>query len=242
MTTPLSAGAAERHVRVPAGDATLDGDLVIPAGATGLVVFAHGSGSSRHSPRNRAVARRLQDGGIATLLTDLLTPEEERADQVDAHLRFDISLLAGRLVSIVEWLAVQQDTNQLGIGLFGASTGGGAALVAAAARPRRIGAVVSRGGRPDLAGDALARVEAPTLLIVGGADPQVLALNRQALDRLPGTKRLEVVPGATHLFEEPGALESVAALARDWFARYLRGAQHPPAIYDTSEEESAYGP
>jgi len=241
MANALSAGATEHPVRIPARTATLDGDLAIPHGATGIVVFAHGSGSSRHSPRNRAVARTLRDAGFATLLMDLLTPEEEREDRQSAALRFDIGLLAGRLVYAADWLAHQQDTNQLSIGYFGASTGSGAALVAAAERPQRITAVVSRGGRPDLAGDALARVQAPTLLIVGGNDEPVIQMNRDALGHL-GTqvKRLEIVPGATHLFEEPGALEAVAALARDWFARYLTPAAHPPAIYDLNEEEPGY--
>lgn len=243
MTQPRSAGTTDHPVRIPAGSVTLDGDLAIPPGAAGLVVFAHGSGSGRRSPRNRAVAQVLHGGGIATLLMDLLTPDEERADQADAHLRFDIRLLADRLVAAIEWLAFQQDTNQLSVGLFGASTGGGAALVAAAERPERVIAVVSRGGRPDLAGDALTRVTAPTLLIVGGNDPQVLDLNRAAMERLAASpKRLEVVAGATHLFEEPGALDTVAALSRDWFARYLRVGPHPPAIYDASEEEPAYEP
>lgn len=242
MADAFSAGTTDRPVRIPAGRVTLDGDLAIPRGATGIVVFAHGSGSSRHSPRNRSVARVLQDAGLATLLMDLLTPAEEREDVRTAHLRFDIALLAGRLMHAADWLAFQQDTNQLSIGFFGASTGGGAALAAAAERPQLINAVVSRGGRPDLAGDALARVQAPTLLIVGGNDEPVIQMNREAYDQLHCVKRLEVIPGATHLFEEPGALEAVATLARDWFLSYLVPAAHPPAIYDTDEEEPAYEP
>jgi len=206
-----------REVRVRAGRAILTGDLGVPAGATGIVVFAHGSGSGRHSPRNRAVARTLRDAGLATLLIDLLTDDEEEEDRRRARLRFDIPFLAARLGDVATWLARDPDTRELRIGLFGSSTGGGAALVAAAEHPERIDAVVSRGGRPDLAGDALPRVRAPTLLVVGGADEQVLALNRDALARMRCEVRLEVVPEATHLFEESGALEMVAALAADWF-------------------------
>ena len=208
-------------VVVPVDGVRLAGDLSIPDQAIGVVLFAHGSGSSRHSPRNRFVARVLQEAQLATLLIDLLTEAEEAVDTRTAHLRFDIALLASRLASVTDWLRRDPATASLALGYFGASTGAGAALVAAAARPADVGAIVSRGGRPDLAGDALERVRAPTLLIVGGNDPLVLDLNRQALARLPGTKRLVVVPGATHLFEEPGALEQVAALARDWFVRYL---------------------
>ncbi len=209
-------------IRVPAGDVHLEGELTLPAQATGVVLFAHGSGSSRFSSRNRFVARALEHRGLGTLLIDLLTPDEEAADQRMAHLRFDIPLLAGRLVAIVEWLTRQQTTAALPIGLFGASTGGGAALMAAAARPDDVAAVVSRGGRPDLAGAALAHVSAPTLLIVGGDDTPVIAMNQDAMRRMPGHVSLEIVPGATHLFEEPGTLERVAALAADWFARHLR--------------------
>jgi dienelactone hydrolase len=214
-----------RLVRVQAGSATLEGDLEIPEGAVGIVLFAHGSGSSRHSPRNRFVARELQAAGLATLLIDLLTPEEEALDFHTAHLRFDISLLAERLVAATRWLAADPTTWGLKVGYFGASTGAGAALVSAAAEPDRVGAVVSRGGRPDLAGDALPRVRAPTLLIVGGRDVVVLDLNREAMARMRTEVRLEIVPGATHLFEEPGTLEAVAKLARDWFLRYLPGAE-----------------
>ena len=199
----------------------LEGNLAIPPGAVGIVVFAHGSGSSRHSPRNRAVAGALREGGLATLLMDLLTAEEEAVDDETARLRFDIDLLAERLVDATDWLGEAEETRGLPVGYFGASTGGGAALVAAARRPNVVRAVVSRGGRPDLAGAALGRVHAPTLLIVGGADHVVLELNGEAFERLRCDKKLEVVPGAAHLFEEPGALEQVAGLARDWFHRHL---------------------
>jgi putative phosphoribosyl transferase len=185
------------------------------------VVFAHGSGSSRHSPRNQFVAEELQRGGLATLLIDLLTPQEEEVDQRSGQHRFDIELLAERLGGITAWLGGQPRTSKLPIGLFGASTGGGAALVAAARGREAVAAVVSRGGRPDLAGDALPLVRAPTLLIVGGADPAVLGLNREAYEQLTCEKQLEVVPGASHLFEEPGALERVADLARVWFIEHL---------------------
>ncbi len=211
----------EREVRVPAGPVTLEGSLGVPENARGVVLFAHGSGSGRHSPRNRYVARTLREAGLATLLIDLLTPEEEEVDLRTRHLRFDIGLLAERLVGSTEWLAQNPDTRSLQIGYFGASTGAGAALVAAAERPKDVGAVVSRGGRPDLAGDALPGVRAPTLLIVGGNDFPVIDMNREALERLRAEKRLEIVPGATHLFEEPGALEEVARLAAGWFVRYL---------------------
>jgi dienelactone hydrolase len=201
---------------------TLEGDLSIPEGARGVVLFAHGSGSSRHSPRNRFVAEALQQAGLATLLVDLLTAEEEAVDTYTMHLRFDIELLAARLVGATDWLGRDRTTAGLPVGYFGASTGGGAALVAAARRPDRVAAVVSRGGRPDLAGAALAEVRAPTLLIVGGDDEPVIALNEKALARLAApAKKLEIVPGATHLFEEPGKLEEVARLAADWFRRHL---------------------
>jgi len=216
---------AEAPVRVDVGGALLAGDLVVPAGARGLVLFAHGSGSSRHSPRNRAVAAALQDAGMATLLIDLLTADEERIDSSTGHLRFDIGLLARRLVAVLDWLEARADTGALGTGLFGASTGGGAALVAAADRPRRVRAVVSRGGRPDLAGGALARVLAPTLLIVGGDDVTVIGMNRDAMARMTAPVRLEIVPGASHLFEEPGALDRVSVLASEWFVRYLAAAE-----------------
>jgi putative phosphoribosyl transferase len=208
-------------VRIRAGSVTLEGDLQVPDHATGVVLFAHGSGSGRHSTRNQFVARELQAAGLATLLIDLLTLEEEAVDRHTAHLRFDIPLLAERLVAAIHWLGDDPSTRSLPVGYFGASTGGAAALVAAAAEPERVGAVVSRGGRPDLAGDALPLVRAPTLLIVGGRDLTVLDLNRTAMARMRTEVRLEIVPGATHLFEEPGALEAVAQLARDWFLRYL---------------------
>jgi putative phosphoribosyl transferase len=211
----------ETLVHVPAGDATLEGELVVPEQATGAVLFAHGSGSSRHSSRNKFVAEALQTAGLATLLIDLLTREEEAIDQHTAHLRFDIHLLAGRLLAATRLLVEEPSTRVLEIGYFGASTGAGAALVAAAAEPERIGAVVSRGGRPDLAGNALPQVRAPTLLIVGGRDLQVLELNRAAIARMQAETRLEIVPGASHLFEEPGTLEVVARLARDWFLPHL---------------------
>ena len=195
----------------------LDGDLALPKDALGIVVFAHGSGSSRHSPRNRLVARTLQERRLATLLIDLLTPREETVDEVTAHYRFDIPLLARRLVMVVDWLHNRSDTASMPIGLFGASTGGGAALLAAADRPRQISAVVSRGGRPDLAGAALPRVTAPTLLIVGGNDTPVIEMNRDAMRRMACEVSLEIVPGASHLFEEPGTLARVATLAGEWF-------------------------
>jgi dienelactone hydrolase len=209
------------QVAVASGDAFLDGDLTIPAGARGLVLFAHGSGSSRQSPRNRWVAQLLNDAAFGTLLVDLLTPAEEQIDRSTAQHRFDIDLLARRLIGAVDWLGADVPAS-LPIGLFGASTGAAAALVAASERADAVHAVVSRGGRPDLAGPALARVHAPTLLIVGGLDAQVLELNRQALHLLDAEeKELVVVSGATHLFEEPRALEQVARLAADWFTRHL---------------------
>jgi putative phosphoribosyl transferase len=209
----------ERPVRVPAGPVELEGNLSVPSDARGVVLFAHGSGSGRHSPRNRQVARALREAGLATLLIDLLTPDEEEADLRTGHLRFDIGLLAQRLTGATDWLAQNPDTNKLRIGYFGASTGAAAALVAAA--EREVGAVVSRGGRPDLAGDALPLVKAPTLLIVGGNDVPVIRMNEEALGQLRVKKRLEIIPGATHLFEEPGALEEVARLAAGWFTRHL---------------------
>jgi putative phosphoribosyl transferase len=222
---PFEEGAGHL-VRVPAGPVVLEGNLEIPEGATGIVLFAHGSGSSRHSPRNRAVARSLQVDGLGTLLVDLLTPDEEMADDASGRLRFDIDLLAERLVGATDWLAKEPATHKLRVGYFGASTGGGAAIVAAAQRPNIVRAVVSRGGRPDLAGSALGRVRVPTLLIVGGEDRPVLAMNRNAFDRIQAKKRLEIIPGATHLFEEPGALEQVARLAATWFLEFLTPAGH----------------
>jgi dienelactone hydrolase len=225
METAMGWQDEERLVRVPVGPVTLEGELTLPAQACGVVLFAHGSGSSRLSPRNRYVARLLNEARLATLLVDLLTREEEAIDVRTAHLRFDIGLLAERLVAATDWLTQHPDTRLLRIGYFGASTGAAGALVAAAERPAVVGAVVSRGGRPDLAGPALARVRAPTLLIVGGNDFPVIELNREALAQLRVEKRLVVVPGATHLFEEPGALDQVARLAREWFERYLRPAE-----------------
>ena len=216
-------------VHIEAGGVQLGGDLALPSGARGMVVFAHGSGSSRFSPRNRAVAAALRAAGLGTLLVDLLTRDEERVDARTGHLRFDVRLLATRLVACIDWLAGGARTSDLRIGCFGASTGAAAALVAAAARPTSVAAVVSRGGRPDLAGPALSQVRAPTLLIVGGEDPEVLELNRQALQKLQGEKALVVIPGATHLFEEPGTLEQVADLARRWFLRWLAAEALPSA-------------
>ncbi len=211
----------EREVRIPVEGAVLPGDLDVPEGATGLVVFAHGSGSSRLSPRNREVASTLRASGrLATLLFDLLTPAEDS----DYERRFDIPLLTSRLLEVTRWLLGEPTIPRLPVGYFGASTGAAAALGAAAEARSTVDAVVSRGGRPDLAGDALGRVIAPTLLIVGGLDAQVIELNEEALRRLGSAeKRLEIVPGATHLFEEPGTLEQVSALSSDWFDRYLAG-------------------
>jgi putative phosphoribosyl transferase len=211
----------EQLVRVPAGEVMLDGNLTLPEGSHAIVLFAHGSGSSRHSPRNRYVARLLNEANLSTLLIDLLTLDEEVIDARTAQLRFDIGLLAERLVATTDWLTQFPDTRQLRIGYFGASTGAAAALAAAALRTDVVGAVVSRGGRPDLAGAALMRVQAPTLLIVGENDGQVIQLNREALAQLRCEKQLMIVPGATHLFEEPGALDVVARLASDWFERHL---------------------
>lgn len=212
---------AGRLVQVTTGSVTLEGNLGIPEGAKGIVLFAHGSGSSRFSPRNRFVAQMLREGGLATLLIDLLTSEEEAIDMRTRHLRFDIGLLAERLSSATDWLLGQPETRDLNIGYFGSSTGAAAALVAAPERPEVVGAVVSRGGRPDLAGDALPHVKAPTLLIVGGYDTVVIDLNKQAMAQMRAETKLEIIPGAGHLFEEPGALEKVAELARQWFQRHL---------------------
>lgn len=217
----MNTTAAEQPVRLAVGTVSLDGSLAIPAGAAGIVVFAHGSGSSRHSPRNRYVAEALREGGLGTLLIDLLTPAEDREDARTARLRFDIGLLAQRVAAATAWLAGNPASSRLRIGYFGASTGAAAALVAAAERPHDVGAVVSRGGRPDLAIPVLARVKAPTLLIVGSLDLPVIDMNREALEHLQIEKRLDIIPGATHLFEEPGALEQVARLAREWFQAHL---------------------
>ncbi|HEX6391682.1 MAG TPA: alpha/beta fold hydrolase [Solirubrobacteraceae bacterium] len=211
----------ERAERVPIGDERLEADLTLPADATAVVVFAHGSGSGRRSPRNREVAADLVERGFATLLVDLLTSDEAQRDERTAELRFDVALLGERVAAVLAWLAGDAELARLHVGLFGASTGAAAALIAAAHAPDRVAAVVSRGGRPDLAGDALARVSAPTLLIVGGEDEQVLTLNRAAQGRLSARSHLEVVPGAGHLFEEPGKLAQVSRLAADWFAAEL---------------------
>jgi putative phosphoribosyl transferase len=217
----LSAILEDRQIRVRAGTAELQGNLRIPPAAEGIVVFAHGSGSGRRSPRNRFVADVLVKTGLATLLVDLLTQEEEMIDLQTAELRFDIRLLAERLGGVTDWLAAEPSAAGLSIGYFGASTGAAAALIAAADHPERVRAIVSRGGRPDLAGPVLPRVAQPTLLIVGGDDDVVIELNSHALEELGGIKQLVIIPGATHLFEEPGALEQVAVLASEWFTRYL---------------------
>ena len=214
-------GDLESGVQIPAAGVILDGDLVEPPGAAGVVVFAHGSGSSRHSPRNRMVAARLQAAGYATLLMDLLTAEEEQIDDRTRTFRFDIPRLASRLVGAIRWLSERRDTGQLPVVLFGASTGAAAALIAAAEVPDQVRLVISRGGRPDLAGSALEQVRTPTLLIVGGRDLEVLALNKAAAARLSGPVEIAVVPGATHLFEEPGALDRVVELALDRLNRHL---------------------
>jgi len=210
------------QARIPARSAVLEGEVQIADQSRGIVLFAHGSGSSRFSPRNQFVARSLREAGLATLLFDLLTREEEAVDLATRHLRFDIGLLAERLVDASRWIRTKSETRELKIGYFGASTGGGAALVAAAELGDEVGAVVSRGGRPDLAADALARVKSPTLLIVGGLDEPVIRMNEEALARLRCEKQLQIVPGATHLFEEHGALEEVARLAGEWFGRHLQ--------------------
>ena len=221
MSNSVAQSVEEQLVQVPAGSVTLEGNLTLPEESRRIVLFAHGSGSSRHSPRNRYVARVFNEAKLATLLIDLLTVHEEVVDARSAQLRFDIDLLAERLVDTTDWLTQFPDTRDLRIGYFGASTGAAAALEAAAVRPEAVHAIVSRGGRPDLAGTALTRVQAPTLLIVGEHDDQVIQLNREAFAQLRCEKRLLIVPGATHLFEEPGALDEVARLARDWFQRHL---------------------
>jgi putative phosphoribosyl transferase len=211
------------EVQIQTGRAVLSGNLTIPEGTVALVLFAHGSGSSRRSPRNQFVARTLNEARLGTLLFDLLTPSEEEIDTRTREHRFNIGLLAHRLVEATEWAKQQSETRDLRVGYFGSSTGGGAALVAAAELPSEVGAVVSRGGRPDLAGDALPKVRAPTLLIVGGNDDIVIELNEMARDQMRCEAKLEIVPGATHLFEEAGALEKVAKVARDWFVSHLGG-------------------
>jgi len=216
MTSP----AVHQGLQIPAAGVTLEADVVVPDPASGVVLFAHGSGSGRHSPRNRQVVGELQRAGLATVLADLLTPEEEQLDARTGALRFDIGLLAGRVAALTDWLVDREQTADLGVGLFGASTG--AAWAAATTRPASVEAVVSRGGRPDLAGGLLRLVRQPVLLIVGERDPTVLDLNRRAMAELGGETRLEIVPGSSHLFEEPGALEQVARLARDWFVGHLQ--------------------
>jgi dienelactone hydrolase len=219
----VSSAGVEHAVMIPLDELSLDATLTLPDGARAVVVFAHGSGSSRHSPRNRFVAEELNAAGLGTLLMDLLTEREGAVDEETGELRFDIGLLAARLVAAIDWLGWEPATRELGVGVFGASTGGAAALVAAARLPDRVGAVVSRGGRPDLADVDLPNVKAPTLLIVGGRDEAVIDLNQRAMARMTreAPVRLEIVPGATHLFEEPGALRQVAHLARDWFTQHL---------------------
>jgi putative phosphoribosyl transferase len=220
--------AAQQSVAIATAGATLEADVVVPEPALGVVLFAHGSGSGRHSPRNRYVAGELQKAGLATVLADLLTPQEEQVDAQTGALRFDISLLGERLVALTDWLVTQERTADLGVGLFGASTGAAAALVAAAKRPASVGAAVSRGGRPDLAGGLLRLVRQPVLLMVGERDPTVLDLNRRAMQELGGETTLAIVPAASHLFEEPGALEQVARLAREWFLDHLQPVPRRP--------------
>lgn len=210
------------EVKIPAGNVMLEGELVLPREAQGIVLFVHGSGSSRHSSRNQYVAQMLQATGIGTLLFDLLTEYEEAIDRSTGHLRFDIGLLSERLIHTTHWIQRNSNTQNLTIGYFGASTGGAAAMVAAALLGDQISTIVSRGGRPDLAGDALPKVKAPTLLIVGGFDKIVIELNRQAFEQLQCEKSLKIVPAASHLFEEPGKLEEVAKISSDWFAQYLK--------------------
>jgi putative phosphoribosyl transferase len=217
---PAETGIAS-EVRIPIGRITLTGDLIVPAEASGIVLFAHGSGSSRHSPRNQFVARVIRNAGVATLLFDLLTLREEEAERWTRHLRFNIELLAKRLVGASAWIKSNEETKALRIGYFGSSTGAAAALIAAAELGEQVGAVVSRGGRPDLAGAFLPRVVSPTLLIVGGLDYQVIGLHQEPFDQLQCKKQIVIVPGATHLFEEPGTLEQVAFLAAEWFQRHL---------------------
>lgn len=217
-----------RGVTITVDGTHLDGDLAVPDGMVGIVAFAHGSGSSRHSPRNRRVAEHLNDAGLGTLLLDLLTPGEEAEDLRTGELRFDIARLGRRLTAAIDWLTDEPATTRVAVGCFGASTGAAAALLAAAQRADRVGAVVSRGGRPDLARDALSSVQAPTLLIVGGADAGVIDVNRQAGEQMRCAVRLEIVEGAGHLFEEPGALDQVADLARDWLLRHLSIGPDPP--------------
>lgn len=222
--------AISETVRVPAGSAVCEGELRAPEGASGLVIFAHGSGSSRFSSRNRRVADTLEEAGFGTLLLDLLTPEEAALDEITAQFRFDIERLGHRVIAAADWTREREGLADLPLAFFGASTGAAAALIAAAERPQLTRAVISRGGRPDLAGEALPRVQAPTLLIVGENDEPVIELNEEAMRRMRAPVRLEIVPRATHLFEEPGALEQVARLAADWCRRYLRA--YPPEALD----------
>lgn len=232
-------GSTEETVLVDTAVGKLEGTLMVPDGARAIVLFAHGSGSSRFSPRNRYVAEWFQRRGLATLLLDLLTTDEEAIDLRTRHLRFDIDLLSSRLVDAIDWLELDQRTRGLGIGLFGASTGAAAALIAAASRPESVRAVVSRGGRPDLARPALPLVESPTLLIVGGEDHGVIELNAEAFDELGSHKQLFIVPGATHLFEEPGALAKVAERAGDWFVQYAAERFEPPRPHAPRRERRA---
>jgi dienelactone hydrolase len=234
----LRSAPATTPLLVPVAHQWLHGDLGIPCDAAGLVLFAHGSGSSRHSPRNQFVARALERHGLATLLIDLLTPQEEAFDLHSGRFRFDINLLAGRLVAIIDWLRGRAELASLELGLFGASTGAGAALKAAAIRPDQVKAVVSRGGRPDLAEASLPHVSAPTLLIVGGDDEPVIEVNREAMRRITAEIKLAIVPGATHLFEEPGALERVAVLAGDWFAAHLQPSPTPQPAHTSASRSS----
>ena len=221
--TPRTKEVSDRgEVQIKAGSVVLNGELSVPEHATGIVLFAHGSGSSRHSPRNQYVARVIRNSGVGTLLFDLLTRQEEAIDNYTREFRFDINLLARRLIAATGWLAGESEASHLCPGYFGSSTGGAAALIAAAELRTKLGAVVSRGGRPDLAGKALRRVKAPTLLIVGGLDGPVIEMNEEAYAELQCVKELRIVPGATHLFEEPGKLEEVASLAAEWFRKYLR--------------------
>jgi putative phosphoribosyl transferase len=222
-------GQIEREVLVPSGRVYLEGELKVPAGASGVVLFAHGSGSSRHSPRNKYVARVLQDYQIGTLLFDLLTRAEDDEDRFTGHFRFNIDLLTSRLADATRWVKGEQDIKDLPIGYFGASTGAAAALVAAAELGQQVKAIVSRGGRPDLAGPVLHRVKAPTLLIVGGRDEPVIKLNLDAYDRLQCEKKIEIIDRATHLFEEPGTLEEAARLAAEWFRRHFKSKQSTAA-------------
>lgn len=225
MNDPAGKGISPSAVRMAVGRATLRGDLAVPPGAEGLVLFVHGSGSSRLSSRNRFVARHLQNAGLATLLFDLLTEREERIDQVTLEFRFAVGLLAERLAGVTDWVASRRETRELALGYFGASTGAAAALVAETRNPAAVQAIVCRGGRPDLAGPALSLVQAPTLLIVGERDHQVILLNELAMGRLTAVREMVIVPRATHLFEEPGALEAAARLASRWFQRYLCQAE-----------------